>query len=169
MCIKTITLETTQFMEDETGEAATKASFAGGNSGLSFGSLQLDVASNTDAKNTFEQLMVDSGLFTNQEVDIIASSAATEGVNDSDFDWNTSQGVIAEDAINQALSTPDAITAIEQAELVYFEDTLNPHRESVIAAAGNNPNGLGVFDPEHPDFTEAQVIITAWINRSCAT
>ena len=61
-----------------------RASFAPGQSGLSYGAWQNDVAGNNDAKTQFEQILLKSGL-SNQEAGTIVAKAATNGVKSSNF------------------------------------------------------------------------------------
>ena len=55
---------TVPFMEDETGKKAYQASFAGGRSGLSFGSMQIDVAATESREGQFRDILVAGGLDT---------------------------------------------------------------------------------------------------------
>ena len=49
-------------------EVKYEASFAGGNSGLSFGGMQNDVGHNNDAKNTFNDILNHYGNSSNTDV-----------------------------------------------------------------------------------------------------
>ncbi|CBL45948.1 Hemolysin-type calcium-binding protein [gamma proteobacterium HdN1] len=152
----------TFMMEDSSLSLAYRPSFAGGNSGLSFGHFQHDVAANGDARATFESILEQSGLFDDQEINDIVDLASTPGVRASDF---TSSQL---SRITQALSSNLGKQTVDQRDADYFNDTLRPWIESALNAANQNPNGPGVFSPVNADYLTALSMLAAWVNRTGA-
>ena len=89
----------TQKMEDSSLSLGYQASFAGGQSGLSFGKYQNDVRKNGEAKSTFKEILKKSGKFTDAEINSIVSKAAAKGAKKSDFTTSELKN------INSALSS----------------------------------------------------------------
>ncbi len=99
----------TEKMEDSNLNSGYKSSFAGGDSGLSFGGLQLDVRKNALGRSAFREALQSSGSFSNAEIQDIIDRAVTSGVNQSDFNADE----IA--AINNALSSPTGQQIVDNA------------------------------------------------------
>ncbi|MGI0117605.1 calcium-binding protein [Zooshikella sp. RANM57] len=151
----------TQKMEDSSLSLGYQASFAGGESGLSFGKYQNDVRKNGEAKSTFSEILKKSGNFTESEVNSIVSRAAAKGSKGSDFTSTELQN------INNALSSADGkklVDARDNKEL----NTITSRVQQALDAASNNKNGLGDLKPTSDNYLKTVAMIAAWINRTGA-
>ena len=137
--------------------ARYEASFAGGDSGLSFGAWQNDVAANSDAKTVFNDILLQFGL-SKSDADTIVAKAATAGVDDTAF---THQELTT---INDALSSAVGQGLVNQRDADQRKNVI-AGVNAVFDAAARNPNGPGVFDRNNPD-PEAVALVANWINRT---
>ncbi|TNC81502.1 MAG: hypothetical protein C9356_09235 [Oleiphilus sp.] len=147
-------------MEDSSQSKAYESTFAGGDSGLSYGELQSDVAANDLAEETFNDILKASGLFSDAEADELTKKAAKKGAQKSNF---TSEEL---SRIDQALSSPQGKQLINERDNEHYQEYLTKWIDKANQAGGSNQNGKGVFDPTHPDYLEAQAMIAAWANRT---
>lgn len=139
-----------------------KASFAGGKSGLSFGAFQNDVAANGHARETFREILTESGLFSEEEVKTIVGEARTEGVKREDLAPFLGR-------INQVLNSEAGRREIDKRDEQQKETLLGRMRKFLAAVWDKrNPHGAGVFEPTHEDFPKAVATVAAWINRTGA-
>jgi len=148
--------------------SAYKASFAGGNSGLSFGSYQNDVAQNRNARDALRDILAKaqgpdgSPLLNGDEFNRAMNLASRPGITAQDFE-REAPGLLRK--TDQALggdygrATTDKTDAAQETEVSGYID-------QVQAAARRNPHGMGVFDPDHPRSVQAAAMAAQWGNRT---
>lgn len=131
-------------------------------SGLSFGAFQNDVATNGDARETFQKILTASGLFLGEEVKDIVKLARKHGVKEEDF----SKSQYAQ--IEQALASEAGKREIDKLDGRQEKAVLGRVEKflKTVWDGDKNPRGPGVFDPNHEDFGKAIALVAAWFNRT---
>ncbi|EPR35394.1 hypothetical protein dsat_2095 [Alkalidesulfovibrio alkalitolerans DSM 16529] len=167
--IRAFVVDAVHVAEGAPDETRYAASFAQkGKSGLSFGRCQHDVAVNDDARKKFETALknakddANNDMFTNDEYDKVLELSSRSGVTAEDFE-KEAPGLL--EKVNAALNTEEARTAIDGLDAAR-EKVVIGFADTIMEAAKRNPNGPGVFDPDHPDFAQAIAMAAQWGNRS---
>lgn len=178
--IKKFLFDSLSHMENSKTESEDpyKAKLSIGNSSLSFGRMQNDVANNPNiAQTTFNQIMDNSvgkieGL-TQEKADTIKELAAIKGGVRTEKQTKELRGYF-EEYVNPALSSREDISAenpgvsnqtlVDQADAANFEiayDKIQP----VIDAAHKNPNGPGELNRKAPN-PEFLTTLIEWGNQT---
>lgn len=134
------------------------ASFAGGNSGLSFGNLQNDVANNPAAKAAFQNILTSTASttgLTSDQISSIMSVASQKGISGDDFGNFLPQ-------INQALQTGSAQVDVQDKAQAQNVFTMV---QGAFSAAAANPNGPGELNPASPNLQFVGEL-AEWGNRT---
>ncbi len=151
-------------MEDETHTKEFKSSFAGGNSGLSFGSIQGDIANNGIAKGAFDDIIYQSGLFTDTEVAAIKAIETLKGAA-AETAFATYRG-----RIDQALSSENGQKLTQEMEVKLVDKLFSPDQGkgiNDILELAQTQNIGGVYDPfSNPDYLKNLGTLAAWQNRT---
>ena len=126
-----------------------KASFAKGKSGLSYGKLQNDVASNGDAEKTFRTILINSNLFIDSEIRKIMDLSTNKGASRESLEKYLPR-------IDQALRMNKPI--VDQQDKLTHNRIIESIDQITNAATPLPPRIMhdpGVFDPKHPDYYHA--------------
>lgn len=134
-----------------------------GNSGLSFGAFELDVANNSKAYSLFQSLLQDAfdgGRVSAFERDSFLSRAATKGLVGSQYEFTDTEI----EKINTYVLQPGGskIFAADMGQLSFNAREVQETEDAVYAKWGS----LGVLDPANPDYKLAIGHLTSWSNRT---
>lgn len=146
------------YAEDSSLSKGYEISFAGGKSGISFGAMQIDLATNSWYRDDFISLMGDSGKFAGHEVSQMSTLIQLPA---TEAKW-----ALLEDRVNEVLSSREGRDAVDQMNEHYFQDTFAPQVERLFSAARDNPEGLGSLSQDHPDYQASFAYAAAWVNRT---
>ena len=159
-----------------------------GNSGVSFGGVQLDIRTNDDGRHIFEESLRKYTDFSEDQIEQLIAAASIKGTNRENFtnavkritgpnlDWDNirqpnGQPMDPLDIIGEALSMHyKKIDSYEEAQINKINDQIKSvydHRLENRKDVNQSKDAvLGSLSVNHPDFQNSIRLLAGWGNRS---